>query len=64
MEYLVGQVIVGKSQVDYKSNCGNMTAAVGPYAVEDFKSGGCENRKTSSDRNLCGNSGNSGFWPD
>lgn len=34
VEYLVGQVIVGKSQVDYKSNCGNMTAAVGPFAVE------------------------------
>ncbi|MCR1899134.1 PrpF protein [Irregularibacter muris] len=35
VEYLVGQVIVGKSQVDYKSNCGNMTAAVGPFAVEE-----------------------------
>ena len=35
VEYLVGQVIVGRSQVDYKSNCGNMTAAVGPYAVEE-----------------------------
>ena len=35
VEYLVGQVIGGKSQVDYKSNCGNMTAAVGPYAVEE-----------------------------
>lgn len=35
VEYLVGQVIVGKSQVDYKSNCGNMTAAVSPYAVEE-----------------------------
>lgn len=35
IEYLVGQVIVGKSQVDYKSNCGNMTAAVGPFAVEE-----------------------------
>lgn len=34
VEYLVGQVIVGKTQVDYKSNCGNMTAAVGPFAVE------------------------------
>ena len=32
---LGGQIIVGKSQVDYKSNCGNMTAAVGPYAVEE-----------------------------
>lgn len=35
VEYLVGQVIVGKSQVDYKSNCGNMTAAVGPFAIEE-----------------------------
>lgn len=35
VEYLVGQVIVGKSRIDYKSNCGNMTAAVGPYAVEE-----------------------------
>lgn len=35
VEYLVGQVIVGKNQVDFKSNCGNMTAAVGPYAVEE-----------------------------
>lgn len=34
VEYLVGQVVVGKSQVDYKSNCGNMTSAVGPFAVE------------------------------
>lgn len=34
VEYEVGQVIVGKAQVDWKSNCGNMTAAVGPYAVE------------------------------
>lgn len=35
VEYLIGQVVVGKSQVDYKSNCGNMTAAVGPFAVEE-----------------------------
>lgn len=35
VEYLVGQVIVGKSQVDFKSNCGNMTAAVGPFAIEE-----------------------------
>ncbi|MCD8020256.1 MAG: PrpF protein [Clostridiales bacterium] len=35
VEYLVGQVIVGKEQVDYKSNCGNMTSAVGPFAVEE-----------------------------
>lgn len=35
IEYLVGQVIVGKKQVDYKSNCGNMTAATAPFAVEE-----------------------------
>lgn len=35
VEYLVGQVIVGKDQVDYKSNCGNMTSCVGPFAVEE-----------------------------
>ena len=35
VEYLVGQVIAGKAQIDYKSNCGNMTAAVGPFAVEE-----------------------------
>ncbi len=35
IEYEVGQVVVGKEQVDYKSNCGNMTAAVPAYAVEE-----------------------------
>lgn len=35
IEYLVGQVIVGMEQVDYKSNCGNMTAAAAPFAVEE-----------------------------
>lgn len=35
VEYTVGQVIVGKAQVDFKSNCGNMTAAVGPFSVEE-----------------------------
>ena len=34
VDYLVGQSIVGKAQIDYKSNCGNMTAATAPYAVE------------------------------
>ena len=33
-DYLVGQSIVGKAQIDYKSNCGNMTAAAAPYALE------------------------------
>ena len=35
VDYLVGQSIVGKSQIDYKSNCGNMTAATAPFAVEE-----------------------------
>jgi 2-methylaconitate cis-trans-isomerase PrpF len=35
VEYLFGQVVVGKNQVDYKSNCGNMTSAVGPFAIEE-----------------------------
>lgn len=35
IDYLVGQVVVGKNQIDYNSNCGNMTAAVGPFAIEE-----------------------------
>ena len=27
VDYIVGQSIVGHSKIDYKSNCGNMTAA-------------------------------------
>ena len=35
IDYIVGQVVVGKNQIDYNSNCGNMTAAVGPFVVEE-----------------------------
>lgn len=35
VEYLVGQVVVGRMQVDYGSNCGNMTSMVGPFAVDE-----------------------------
>lgn len=35
VDYLVGQSIVGQSKIDYKSNCGNMTAAAAPFAVEE-----------------------------
>lgn len=35
VDYLVGQSIVGKAQIDYKSNCGNMTAAAAPFSVEE-----------------------------
>ena len=34
VEYIVGQSIVGERRIDYKSNCGNMTAATTPFAVE------------------------------
>lgn len=34
IDYIVGQSIVGQSKIDYKSNCGNMTAAAAPFAVE------------------------------
>lgn len=34
VDYIVGQSIVGQSKIDYKSNCGNMTAAAAPFAVE------------------------------
>lgn len=33
IEYLVAQVVVGEPVVDYSANCGNMTSAVGPFAI-------------------------------
>ncbi|HLZ67632.1 MAG TPA: PrpF domain-containing protein [Aliidongia sp.] len=34
VDYLFAQVAVDEAVVDYGANCGNMSAAVGPYAVE------------------------------
>ncbi|MGE4276689.1 MAG: 2-methylaconitate cis-trans isomerase PrpF family protein [Lawsonibacter sp.] len=34
VDYIVGQSIVGQSKIDYKSNCGNMTSATAPFAIE------------------------------
>lgn len=34
VEYLVAQVVVGEPVVDYSANCGNMTSAVGPFAID------------------------------
>ena len=34
VEYLFAQVDVDSDAVDYAANCGNLSAAVGPYAVE------------------------------
>ncbi len=35
IDYLFGQVAVERALVDYRSNCGNLTAAVGPFAVDE-----------------------------
>lgn len=35
VDYLFGQVSVDRPAVDYQGNCGNLTAAVGPFAVDE-----------------------------
>jgi 2-methylaconitate isomerase len=35
VDYLFGQVSIDKPFVDWSGNCGNLTAAVGPYAVSN-----------------------------
>ena len=35
IEYLFAEVSIDHAQVDYATNCGNLTAAVGPYAIEE-----------------------------
>ena len=35
VDYLFGQVAVDRALVDYGSNCGNLSAAVGPFAVDE-----------------------------
>lgn len=35
VDYTFAQVAVGDSHVDYAGNCGNMSSAVGPFAVEE-----------------------------
>ena len=35
LDYLFGQVAVERARVDYRSNCGNLSAAVGPFAVDE-----------------------------
>jgi 4-oxalomesaconate tautomerase len=34
VDYLFGQVIIDKATVDFRPNCGNLTSAVGPFAIE------------------------------
>ena len=35
VNYTFGQVSVTEPLIDYKGNCGNLSAAVGPYAIEE-----------------------------
>jgi 2-methylaconitate isomerase len=35
VEYLFAQVGIARAHVDYRSNCGNLTTAVGPYAIDE-----------------------------
>jgi len=35
LDYTFAQVSVSRPAVDYSGNCGNMSAAIGPYAVEE-----------------------------
>lgn len=34
VDYLFGQVVASESRIDYTPTCGNILAAVGPYAIE------------------------------
>lgn len=35
VDYTFGQVAVDRAQVDWNSNCGNMSSAIGPFAVDE-----------------------------
>lgn len=35
VDFTFGQVEIGREQVDYAGNCGSMSAAVGPFAVDE-----------------------------
>ncbi len=35
VDYLFGHVAIGEALIDYSGNCGNLTAAVAPFAIEE-----------------------------
>ena len=35
VDYTFAQVLVGQAKVDYSGNCGNMSSAIGPFAVDE-----------------------------
>src|SRR5215468_8390776 len=35
IDYTFAQIQIRENRVDYKSNCGNMSSAVGPFAIDE-----------------------------
>src|SRR5262245_35384374 len=35
VDYTFAQVLIDKARVDYNSNCGNMSSAIGPFAIDE-----------------------------
>ena len=35
LDYTFAQILVNEARVDYSGNCGNMSSAVGPFAIEE-----------------------------
>ena len=35
LDYQFGQVLIGEARVDWSGNCGNMSAAIGPFAFDE-----------------------------
>src|SRR5436305_7234730 len=35
IDYTFAQILIREAVVDYKGNCGNMSSAVGPFAVDE-----------------------------
>jgi probable AcnD-accessory protein PrpF len=35
VDYVFGQVAIGEPRIDWSGNCGNLTAAVGPFAISE-----------------------------
>ena len=42
VEYYFGQVLIDRPAIEFKGNCGNMSAAVGPFAVDEGLVAACE----------------------
>ncbi len=39
VDYTFGQVLIREARVDYSGNCGNMSSAIGPFAVDERVAG-------------------------